>query len=295
MESENKKSIWGKYKFAFIATPITIILCIASIWGWILYRQYQEEIEYRKLSDNVDINLYERFLDNYPNSIHYSEVHDTYVNLREEVKDWKAVATTRNAAELEMFIASHPESSFEKEAKLRIDSLLWSQAIQSRNIELFNDYIVRVPEGLHISEAQEVIRKHELNTLSTDEEYQVKNVITSFITALGRRDKESAIGYIGDQIKFMGKNVNRGQMMKWIEGFFGEDVYNVRTNVIDLNINKSIGENDVITYIVTFNCDLFFNRYDPDKATYQERRGSATLTPEFKVKTFVWNVVSSQK
>lgn len=293
--SENiKESFWKKNKYLLIGIPIILIICVTGVWGWILFRKHLEEVDYNKLSDSTDIKQYERFLDDYPNSVYYNEVHEQYIDMKESLDDWKAVSATNNAAELESFIASHPQSAFEKQAKERIDSLLWTQALRYNSIEFYNDYLMRVPEGKYIAEAQTKLKKLELYLLNPDEENQVRSIVNGFVNTLAHRDREGALAYFGNQISFMGKNVNRGQMMKWIEGFFGDDVYSIRCDVTEINVNKNVGENDVVTYTSTFNCDLFFGRYDAEKPRYQQRSGRATLSSDFKVKTFVWNVVSSQ-
>ena len=131
----------------------SVVALVLIIGAYVLYSSISEENAYKDLSSSADLAAYEKFIEKYPNSKHYYEVHEKYLVLKEEYCDWEEIKSSTNAPDLERFISVHGDSKFATIAKERLDSVLWAMASKAGTLDGYVDYLSRVPEGKHIAEA----------------------------------------------------------------------------------------------------------------------------------------------
>lgn len=269
---------------------LAVIFCIIY-----LFRNFAEENAYKALEASNDIDAYANFVEKYPNSTHYYEVHEKYLEMKEELSDWEEVAKSTNIADLEHFISAHEESTFAKIAKQRLDSILWGVASKSGNLEDYVDYLTRVPDGKHVEEANKIAYNMRQHLLTAEESQSASAVVSRFLAAIDSKSSEDMLQNVDSNISFFGKKTGKAYILSWLEAIYSEDVYNLSITVNDTQVEKKVGENENITYVVRFEIDMYFSRYsDSQKPTYYNKKGVATLNKDYKIISFNWQNISSK-
>jgi hypothetical protein len=95
--------------------------------------------------------------------------------LNTEDHDWQQTADSGSITELEQFRAKYPKSQHLGDLGTKLDDLYWGKATSTGTAAGFNEYLSKVPNGKHQSEAQQEIAWSQAetnNTIQSLQEYE---------------------------------------------------------------------------------------------------------------------------
>jgi outer membrane protein assembly factor BamD (BamD/ComL family) len=117
-----------------------------------------DSISYEIATEEGTINSYTTYLRKYPNSKYSDEV-----QLKKDELTFKDEGFLNDINRLKHWIASNPESTFIEKAKERFEELTFAQAKNDNNTVSLEGYIIDFPDGRFVSEAKQLIEDIKYN------------------------------------------------------------------------------------------------------------------------------------
>lgn len=139
----------------FIGLVILLGLIIGGLYYYDYYtNQKREQRAYELLQGCSNPAFYEDFMVRYPKSEYIDDVRERYAKVAAQQNQWQKLVTNGTRDELQAFVRQHPSSPYVKVAQVRIDSLDWASAKESRDLEAVTHYMAIHPDGYYIDQAE---------------------------------------------------------------------------------------------------------------------------------------------
>lgn len=139
----------------FIGLVVLLGLLIGGLYYYDYYtNQKREQRAYELLQGCSNPAFYEDFMVRYPKSEYIDDVRERYAKVAAQQNLWQKLVTNGTRDELQAFVRQHPSSPYVKVAQVRIDSLDWASAKESRDLEAVTHYMAIHPDGYYIDQAE---------------------------------------------------------------------------------------------------------------------------------------------
>lgn len=131
----------------YVIIALCILIPALVVGGFYFYdnKQKTEKQAYALLNNNENVEDYENYLKQFPNSAHADEVRDRLKQLRTMYADWQRIANSGYASDFERFSQNYPQSQLVKQCELKIDSLDWETAKKINTPDAISDYLENTP------------------------------------------------------------------------------------------------------------------------------------------------------
>jgi hypothetical protein len=139
----------------FIGLVVLLGLLIGGLYYYDYYtNQKREQRAYELLQGCSNPAFYEDFMVRYPKSEYIDDVKERYAKVAAQQNQWQQLVKNGTRDELQAFVRQHPSSPYVKVAQVRIDSLDWASAKESRELEAVTHYMAIHPDGYYIDQAE---------------------------------------------------------------------------------------------------------------------------------------------
>lgn len=268
-----------------VASRLLVFLLIAVLLFF--GKRYLENREadklWRLIYPKGDIEDYEKFLKEYPNSSHFESAKECFLEKKREKTAWDEVLCSDNPYVYKSYIDNNPDGTYLRKAMEKLDSMMWARARVGNASWSYQEYLNVVPKGIHAKEAQDFIDKSYRNTLSSHEAEMCKQIIYAMYKAISDHDETNLMRCTSSNLIFQGKKTTRSSILLFMKKIYAEDVSNLLWQMIDINVSKVTGEDNRIYYRVKYSVDLHLNRYDSGKFTYAYYDCIAHINAEHQV------------
>lgn len=288
----NSKKKW------IIAIVIAVVVIIAGV---IIYAQSawqaqdEEEIAYQNLTNDTNVQDYEDFLSNYPDSKYKTNVQNRMNALKAENDKWMSICLSGSKNDFLQFMAQFPSSPYEQQCKAKIDSLDWLEAKQLNTSDAIQRYLDEHPDGKYVSEAADLQSSINDKTVEPQEEELIRSTMVQFFTSLGTNDKAGVCANISPVMTnfLQKKNAKKADVISVMDQMHPTAITSMQFTVnSDFVITKSKASNGS-TYSVKFSVDQNIARTDEGK-TFASYTVSANLTPQFKISALKMTEISNR-
>lgn len=137
--------------------------------------------------------------------------------------------------------------------ELKTDSTDWVQARSINTKESYNRYTALHPNGKHVAQAEEAIKKLNVPTLTQAESQKAFNSVRSFFIAINKKDREALSSTVAPVLtSFDGKTAaQRSDVIQYMVDLYQADVKNLNWHLGNVtNINKHSISDDRFEYEV---------------------------------------------
>lgn len=225
------------------------------------------------------------YMDAFPKGRHFYDVQEMYEELEREEEDWLEADGVLYAGAYTDYLHKYPEGKHCAEARHKIDSILWDEAMNSPISYNYQNYIDICPWGKHIEEAKIQLTEIEKRTLTNNEVHKAGAVVRTFFNALSNKNEETLMSTVANTLAFYGRKTTKSRVLAYMYSLYAEDVYGLNINVSDVKIKKSVKEEQA-QYEVSFIANIHIDREDTSKTTYSNNEGKALVNADFKMVSF---------
>jgi len=266
------------------------LFCLVGICIFQHYKQEnlkKELAEYKRLASITNPEFYQQFLNNYPESEHYEEIHDRMLKLKAEAKDWIQLRKNINRTSVSSFLQKHPGSLRQRICEDMLDSIDWQDAQAIGSEEAVTDYLSKHPSGRYVNEAAEKKNALLLAKVTPTERTMIRGTLEAFFSkAIANQDIEAARQAIPDTMaNFCGKqNANAETIVKYAQEKMAKDVIGLHYIIgQQMNIQKETLPDGNIGFAVEVSLQETINRSDTNQPSSNQYRISALINQEQKI------------
>ncbi len=180
-------------------------------------------------------------------------------------------------AELERMAEEHRRDS--------LDQALWSETMKKGTERAFRKYLREYPNGIYSGEATSKLDHFQKLKLTEDEVYYVTNCLKTFLSSLANNEENDMLECLYPEMEsFMGKsNATKVDAVTYIKKLHSEDIYDVQIIIGDIEVSKTLDEQDVPIYAALFTYDRRLSREDTSLETFASFKGRATFNNAFRI------------
>lgn len=139
-------------------------------------------------TDSLDIALH-YYMENFVDGKHSEMATQLSERFNSEKNDWQIALAENSVESVNSYMDTHPNGYFRDEAMVRLDSLMYYDALEKNSSEAFDAYLAQFPEGKYAAEAKEKSESLQNPVLTTDEELNVIDILTQHFHALSTNNK----------------------------------------------------------------------------------------------------------
>lgn len=215
-----------------------------------------------------------RFLTDFPNSKYRDMLDLRKAQIRNIHKEWDYLKNYGNVQDFKDFAQRYPQSPLVYECDYYIDSLDWKQALATRTIDAFADYLNQHPNGRFVKEATEEKRAIERTVLTEEELAAVSRIMDQLKEAIDHGQNEAY-----EKLRSEGVTLSDSGLMKYL---FSN--YRSITNISQTTIKKKY-INQVTLYEA--NAGFTYAEQQQDSIVSVDISLTTILNSEFKIKNIV--------
>lgn len=290
MEMDQKATKW----YHLSARRIVILCFLAPfVFGffYLLYKDVQkardlEDRAYARLENCTNLLFYEDFLVRFPESDHAAEVKSRYETMKKEHEMFFREAANGTREQLMAFIAQHPTSPYRRACEMRVDSLDWTDALESNSLDGYQKYLALHPAGLFLSDAQNARNQLQRLVVTPEETSILRGALDNFLSAMTSGDADRINQMTGQSFTFCGQSEATGENVVdyYRQHLHGEDVLGVHFSLGGVSINKrSVQGSDAMSYSLYSTASATINRSALDSVNVVQYRVTANFSPERRI------------
>ncbi|MBR5395885.1 MAG: hypothetical protein IK144_12515 [Bacteroidaceae bacterium] len=247
----------------------------------------KELAEYKRLASITNPEFYQQFLNDYPESKHYDEIHDRMLKLQVEAKDWQQLQQGINRATVARFLQNHPGSLRQRICEDILDSIDWHDAQAIGSEEAITDYLSKHPSGLYVNEAAEKKNAMLLAKVTPAERTMIRGTLEAFFSkAIANQDIEAARQAIPDtMVNFCGKqNANAEAIVQYAREKMAKDVIGLHYIIgQQMGVRKETLPDGNTGFAVEVGLQETISRSDTNQPTSNQYRITALINQEQKI------------
>lgn len=263
----------------FLAIGFVLFIIVAGYFYKQRTQTYKEKAMWESIKESDELSDFENYLRLYPNGQHIAEIKKRQEYVREEIEHWNRIANSDNIYELEAFYKKYPKGRFHNMAIDRYDDLLWDDAIAKNTLEAYNRYIAACPQGKHYGEARDKADYQEKLKISDNEAYSIESCIKQFFYSLAQEEEDVVLECLDAKLEyFLGKtNASKMDALSYMRALHSNDVKSVDITMGNIEMEKSLNDNNQPEYVANFTFDQRLNREDISLETFASFNGTAHL------------------
>lgn len=112
---------------------------------------------YKALEGSYDVQAYEDFLSDYPDSPRAGKVRERKEQLEDMAEEWTQIQAIGNIGDFLNFKANYGNPHYNRLCDMKIDSLEYVNARTSNTMESYKAYLRKYPHGRYVEDANEAI------------------------------------------------------------------------------------------------------------------------------------------
>ncbi len=234
-----------------VAFVIALMLVGAGLLYYFSIQSENEQHAYDDAMASTAAVVLESYLSLYPDApaAHRAAVTQRLDELNDADSEWDSVLVSNTLGDYENYIVRHPHSIHITEATLRVDSLHWLRAEADSTFEAYKAYITAHPDGIFVDEAR--MRAERLDPLNVSEEdkQRIRVAIAKYFKTLAAKENNTVLFTVND----------------------------------DIDVEKQVSAPDSLTWNVTFNADRKTMAADPTQSTLTVLKYTVILSPEMEI------------
>lgn len=286
----------------FLIISIIVILCFIIGGGLYVYFSERrsandEQIAYEILEENENPQDYEKYLEDYPNSIHSEEVRIRLEHLNTMIEHWQKIQSSSYVDDFIKFKNTYKSMQYGRLCDIKIDSLDFVLAQKEGTEESFQHYLNMHPDGRYASEAsvaQGEIRDQEISTSDRD---QIMQVISDFYKGFEKQDETLICSNItATMTQFLSlKNASKAQVLNSVKSMFNDHIQGCTFQVNrDIDIKRVGGKDSKqSSYVATFTVDQHIQR-DNEGKTFGSFKCTAAVSNQLLISSLQMEELSRQ-
>ncbi|MBR7019154.1 MAG: zinc ribbon domain-containing protein [Prevotella sp.] len=172
-----------------------------------------------------------------------------------------------------------------KQERDSLDRVLWEKTMEKNDEQAYQLYLQKFPDGKHAEQAKKHLDYAEKMKLTSEEEYGASECISSFFRCLANGYEDDMLVYLNPNLStFLGKkNATKVDAIAYMKKIHSDDVYSVDITMGDIEVKKSLVDNEEPIYTATFTYDQRLEREDTSLETFASMKGTATLNKNYKI------------
>lgn len=286
---KTKKS--RKRRVAAIVAVIVVVVAVVAAGLWV-YDDMKREEEARAYTAALSSNepaVLQSFLDMYAMApqAHRDTVKAHIKRLRLADAAWQDAARKGSKDALEKFVRFYPGNVHVIEAKLRIDSIDFTNAQSAGTEEAYLTYIETHPDGLYIDDARSKYEQIETAKVGEEDKRGVTTLFQIFFNALGTGDEAALTSVVAPVlVNFLHKeNATKTDVLNYMAKLHEPDDITSMSFTIndDYDIDKQEAEAGLYEYSVTFSVDQHIERADTAAGTFASYKVNARVSVNNKI------------
>jgi hypothetical protein len=269
--------------FSLIVIFIVLVLFIKPF-----YHNLSEQDLWEVVRNTTDIKECNEYLRKFPNGEHLYKVEAIKEELEAELTDWEKIMYSQDFETLLKYADSKPDSRYATEARNKASDLLWTQAKQMNNKDMYNRYLEYFPNGIHAKEVNDLLEKVIDTEVNDNDMSIVTNVINNFFRAVENNDEEQLTNSVVPIMSsFLSrKNATKSTAIIYMNSMHADDVYSLNYSISDIIIRKKLLENDNFIYEVHCSVDLHIGRSNSEKPSFFSYTCDININNSLKILKF---------
>lgn len=169
---------------------------------------------------------------------------------------------------------------------MRVDSLDWTDALESNSLDGYQKYLALHPAGLFLSDAQNARNQLQRLVVTPEETSILRGALDNFLSAMTSGDAERINQMTGQSFTFCGQSEATGENVVdyYRQHLHGEDVLGVHFSLGGVSINKrSVQGSDAMSYSLYSTASATINRSALDSVNVVQYRVTANFSPERRI------------
>ncbi len=200
-------------------------------------------------------------------------------------------------AKEEARLKAEQEEREEQQRLAELEAADWERATVDGTEQGYKRYLEEHADGKHAKDAKEKLAYIEKQRLTDNEVYDVRNIIESFFYNAANGDEEEMLRCLSPTMNnFLGKaNASKVDAISFMRRIHADDVYSVNISMDsdDIKVEKTVGDDDVVTYAADFSYDQRLEREDTSLETFASMKGHAVLNESYKITSLTLKKLSS--
>ena len=285
-DSDGKKSGKVNKTILIVSLVVAVVIIGVCLFFYMNAKSNREQEEYAYALSSNDIEISKEYLDNFKDApqTHIDSVTTHMQALIRQNQDWTNAVVSGSKTVLAEFLNTYPDSPYAKEAVEKIDSIDWEQCIKQNTPDAYQTYIDEHPDGIHRSEASELLNKLKANELSPEERLTISNIFRDFFIGINTRNESTLTAHIGEYINFLEKqNATRNDVVSFMNKLYKDNVESMVWSIPgSYEIKKEGTDDGLYKYDATFMAEQKVNSIDGTETTNLYRI-TATVNPDGKI------------
>lgn len=271
-----------------VGTVLVLALCAAGYYYYDQHRRQQEEQnEYEQLANITYPEFYQQFLDKYPESQYFDEIHERMLVLQEEAKDWEQLQKRISRKNVNRFLENHPNTLRARICEDMLDSIDWQDALANGSEEAMTDYLAKHPSGSHVNEAADMKNSLLLTKVTPEERAMIRGTLEAFFSkAIANQDLEAAQAAIPDTtMHFCGNpKADAEAIVQYARDKMAKDVIGLHYLIGEkISVHKETLSDGNMGFSVDVSVQETINRSDTNQPASNLYRVTAKLNQEQKI------------
>ncbi len=279
------------------AVWIVSLLIALTIAGTVYYfytnAQEEKELEaYEYAMQSTDPMVLQNYLSKYMEAPreHRDSVNALLTRIKMEDNEWENTVNSGSRGALLEYIKENPDSPHLAEAKNKVDSIDYNQAMRdykgNKGVEILQKYLTEHPNGKYVDAIQQILDEQKDVQLTPEELDLAKSVCRKFFQAINAKNESKLLSTVTD---FLASFLNRTgasneDVVNFMNRLYKEDITNMNWYMMDNFKAEKVDNGDGGKNIrVQFGAEQRIERTDPSKEKLAKYIISAEITPEWKI------------
>ena len=283
----------GKSKAVWVVSFVIALAVVGAVYYYNVNAEKEKEREaYEYALQSTDPMVLQNYLSRYQDAPH--EHRDSINALLTQIKmddnEWQNAVNSGSRGALMQYIADNPDSPHLAEAKNKVDSIDYNQAMReyksSHAIEILQKYITEHPNGRYVETIQEIIGELKSIELTPEELDMAKGVCRKFFQAINARNESKLLSTVTDFLaSFLNRSgVSNEDVVSFMNKLYKDDITNMNWYMMDNfkaeKVDNGEGGKNVR---VQFGAEQHIERTDPTKEKLARYIISAEITPDWRI------------
>ena len=285
---QNKKShaVW-------IVSLIIAVAVVGMVYYFNVNAEKEKEREaYEYALQSTDPMVLQNYLSRYQDAPreHRDSINALLTQIKMDDNEWQNAVNSGSRGALMQYIADNPDSPHLAEAKNKVDSIDYNQAMRdyksSHAIEILQKYVTQHPNGRYVETIQEIIGELKSIELSPEELKKAKDVCRKFFQAINARNESKLLSTVTDFLaSFLNRSgVSNEDVVSFMNKLYKDDITNMNWYMMDNfkaeKVDNGEGGKNVR---VQFGAEQHIERTDPSKEKLAKYIISAEITPDWRI------------
>jgi len=280
-EPPKKKNYWP----FIVALVLALLICGVCFHFYNSAKSSKESDAYSFAMKSDDPLVLQTYLDNNLDAPqeHRDSIMARMDFLKKQDNDWANAVVSGSRTALEDYIAKHPDSEHNNEAKHMIDSLDWSDALNESTMESMQAYLQNHANGEHVDEANSELKKIKAKTVQDDDRNLVASSLRRFFQSINSRNEAQLQSSVtASMSNFLGKaDATKADVVTFMNKIYKEDITNMNWKLNgDYKINKKEVGDEQYEYTVNFSAKQNIERTDETLEKEARYQIKATINPD---------------